>query len=114
MAELKRQDAQVIITLTHLGIGADERLAQAVPGIDVIFGGHSHSRVQAAIQVGHTLIVQAGAFGSDVGRLDLHVDQNGHIVTQPHELMTLDHDAFGGDAEVKRVVEAQDEIARIK
>ena len=108
VAELKRQGAQVIIALTHLGLGADERLAQAVPGIDVIVGGHSHNRVRAAVQTGHTLIVQAGAFGSDVGRLDLHVDQSGRIVTQHHELMTLDHEVFGGDAEVKRVVEAQE------
>ena len=106
--ELKRQGARVIIALSHLGLSADERLAQTVPGIDVIVGGHSHNRVQAAVQVGHTLIVQAGAFGSDVGRLDLHVDQNGRIVTQHHGLMSLDHDVFGGDAGVKRVVEAQE------
>ena len=108
VAELKRQGAQVIIALTHLGLGADERLAQAVPGIDVIVGGYSHNRVRAAVQAGHTLIVQAGAFGSDVGRLDLHVDQTGRIVTQHHELLTLDHDVFGGDPEVKRVLEAQE------
>ncbi len=108
VAALKRQGAQVIVALTHLGLGADEKLAQAVPEIDVIVGGHSHNRVREAHRVGHTLIVQAGAFGSDVGRLDLHVDAEGHIVTQHHELITLDHDMFGCDPEVKRLVDAQE------
>ena len=108
VAELKRQGAQVIVALTHLGFDADEQLAQAVPEINVIVGGGSHNRVATAHQIGRTLIVQAGAFGSDVGRLDLHVDEAGNVVTQHHGLITLDHDVFGGDPAAKRVVEAQE------
>ena len=108
VAELKRRGAQVIVALTHLGLEADEQLAQAVPEINVIVGGRSHNRVHNAHQIGHTLIVQAGAFGSDVGRLDLHVDPDGLVVSQHHELITLDHDILGGNPKTKRAVDAQE------
>ena len=39
--ELRRQ-ADAVIVLSHLGLSDDEDLARAVPGIDVILGGHSH------------------------------------------------------------------------
>lgn len=40
---LKAQGARVIVALTHQGYQDDIALAQAVEGIDVVVGGHSHS-----------------------------------------------------------------------
>ncbi len=76
-----RQQADVVILLSHLGIEADERLAREVPGIDVIVGGHSHTRLarprfiewqnKGALGLGGTLIVQTHQWGGELGRLDL-------------------------------------------
>lgn len=85
---LRREGAQVVVALTHLGLGADKALAQEVEGIDVIVGGHSHNRMKEALRVGRTLIVQAGAHGSDLGRLDLTV-VNGRIVAHRRSLLPL-------------------------
>lgn len=41
--ELRAQDVDIIIALTHLGLDEDLRLAAAVDGVDIIVGGHSHS-----------------------------------------------------------------------
>lgn len=41
--ELKDENINKIILLTHIGYGADIRLAREVDGIDVIVGGHSHT-----------------------------------------------------------------------
>lgn len=41
--ELREQDVDIIIALTHLGLDEDRRLAAAVDGVDIIVGGHSHS-----------------------------------------------------------------------
>lgn len=97
--QLRRQGAQVIIVLSHLGLGADVALAQAVIGIDVIVGGHSHNRLDAPLSVGRTLIVQAGAHGSDLGRLDVLVN-NGQVVGSHGRLMLLDHEIYASDAEL--------------
>ena len=85
---MRAQGAQLIILLTHLGLGADVKLAEAVPGIDVIVGGHSHNRMQRAKQVGSTLIVQAGAHLSDLGLLELRL-HDGKIVSYERRLLPL-------------------------
>ena len=64
-----RQEADVVIALTHLGFfdesgggyhsGGDFKLAEDVDGIDVIIGGHSHTVVEEAKIINETIIVQA-------------------------------------------------------
>ena len=75
---LRKEGAEIIIALTHLGLNADKNLAEKVSGIDVIVGGHSHNRMTDAMRAGETIIVQAGAHGSDLGRLDLKIE-NGRV-----------------------------------
>ena len=67
LPKLRREGAEVIVVLSHLGLGGDQVIADAVEGIDVIVGGHSHNRIDRAETRGKTLIVQAGAHGSDLG-----------------------------------------------
>jgi len=45
-------------------------LAAAVPGIDFIVGGHSHTTLDKWQWVGNTLIAQAGAYARYLGRID--------------------------------------------
>lgn len=73
VAELRPQ-ADLIILLSHLGIDIDRQLAAAVPGIDIIVGGHSHTRIVQPETVGQTLIVQDFERGRVLGRLDLDVE----------------------------------------
>ncbi len=74
--------ADIIILLSHAGEEMDERLAAEVPEIDVIVGGHSHTRLPSGELVWHsqdlkassvngTVIVQAHQWGGELGRLDL-------------------------------------------
>ncbi len=74
MVEFLGGRADFIIALTHLGFPQDIELARAVPEIDVIIGGHSHTALQQPEVVGNTLIVQAGAHGLYLGQLDLYVE----------------------------------------
>ena len=102
--EMKRDGAQLIVALTHLGLGADKKLAEAVPEIDVIVGGHSHNRMSEALQVGRTLIVQAGAHGSDVGRLDLTLT-DGRITKHERKLIALDNAVVPSDRATAELIE---------
>ena len=106
LPHMRRDGAQVIVVLSHLGLGADIKLAGEVEGIDVIVGGHSHNRMAAAKQVRGTLIVQAGAHGSDVGRLDLIVE-NGRVVGHRRELILLDNAVIPSDDAMARLVKAK-------
>ncbi|MDD5089272.1 MAG: bifunctional UDP-sugar hydrolase/5'-nucleotidase [bacterium] len=63
----------VIILLTHQGVDEDSLLATRVHGADVIVGGHSHTRLESPLRVNGIVIVQAGAYGKNLGVLDLTV-----------------------------------------
>jgi 5'-nucleotidase len=77
-----RGQADIIVALSHAGENVDQQLAQQVPEIDVIVGGHSHTRLPSGEMVWHsqdlkvssvngTIIVQAHQWGGELGRLDL-------------------------------------------
>ena len=104
LPKMRDDGAEVIVVLSHLGLGGDKVLAKAVDGIDVIVGGHSHNRMEKVEKVGGTLIVQAGAHGSDLGRLDLTVEK-GKITAHRRTLVPLDHDTVPADAADEKFVE---------
>lgn len=74
IAKMKKEGANLIVVLSHLGIEADRKLARDVEGINVIVGGHSHTELEKPEKVGKTYIVQTGSKGKNIGRLDLYVD----------------------------------------
>ncbi len=68
--ELHRK-ADIVVVLSHIGLSADRYLAAQVKGIDIIVGGHSHTRLEKPVRVGKTIIVQAWEHGKALGVLDL-------------------------------------------
>ncbi len=89
--KLKRQGVHIIIVLSHIGYEEDQKLAQTVPGIHMIVGGHSHTilssdpdnkeatgtypTVVINPEQKPVLIVTAGVFGRYIGRLDVEFDE---------------------------------------
>src|SRR5574340_333004 len=73
---IARQECDVLIAVTHLGLEDDKALAAKVSGLDAIVGGHSHDYLPDPVRVAApdgTLvpIAQAGEHGVVLGRLDL-------------------------------------------
>ena len=68
------------ICLSHRGFASDSLLALAVPGFDLIVGGHSHTELRAPVRVGATWIVQAGDQGRFLG-VDTLVVREGQGIT---------------------------------
>lgn len=87
MPELKKQ-ADLIIAVTHIGFSEDKELAEKVPGIDVIVGGHSHTKVDGYVKSGNTIVVQDFFAGIYLGKLDLTI-VNKKIVDQQAELIPI-------------------------
>lgn len=63
LAPSLRAEADLVVLLSHLGLREDRRLAERVPGIDVILGGHSHIDLHKPERIGGTAIFQPGGFG---------------------------------------------------
>ncbi len=71
IVETLKNNVDVILVLSHIGFSGDRVLAEKVKGIDVIVGGHSHTKIERPQKVGNTLIVQAWEHGKALGVLDL-------------------------------------------
>jgi 5'-nucleotidase/UDP-sugar diphosphatase len=102
----EKEKADVVICLSHGGVargkdgkftgGDDVRVVEAVPGIDVVIGGHSHTALQEAIIVnGRTPVVQAGKYGQNLGELMITLD-GGKLTVESYQLHPID-DTIAGD-----------------
>jgi 5'-nucleotidase/UDP-sugar diphosphatase len=111
------EKVDVVIALSHGGVekgpdgrysdGDDVRLPKAVPGIDIVIGGHSHTALREAIMVnGRTPVVQTGLEGRNLGELVISLD-GGQLKIESYRLYPVD-DSVAGDRAI------QDEIDRLK
>lgn len=82
-----RYQPDLFIALTHIGFAHDRELAAAVPGIDLIVGGHSHTLLPEGERCGQTLIVQAGSRGSHMGIVE--IEKSGPSQTRATGPITL-------------------------
>jgi len=112
VSNLKKQGIKTIIAIGHSGYVRDMEIAGAVPDIDVIVGGHSHSfllspndsspspsiepvRGPYPTLVEHpsttpTLVLQAYAFTKYLGHMKLQFDDNGGLTSWSGQPILLD------------------------
>jgi S-sulfosulfanyl-L-cysteine sulfohydrolase len=103
---LKEQEqCDFIIILAHLGLSQQIHIANLpdCEGVDYIFGGDTHERVRKPIQCKYAKVVEPGAFGSFVGRLDLSVE-NGKIVGEKYELIEVDAKKYKPKADIQALI----------
>jgi 5'-nucleotidase / UDP-sugar diphosphatase len=72
--ELQAAGAHIVVAITHSGVNEDRALAQAVPGIDVILGGHDHTLLDEPLLEDRTLIMHPGSHLRQIAMLELAVD----------------------------------------
>lgn len=70
VAHALRPSVDVLIGLTHIGISKDRLLAEQVPEIDIILGGHSHTVLDQPERIGGTWICQGGSHARFLGVYD--------------------------------------------
>jgi 2',3'-cyclic-nucleotide 2'-phosphodiesterase (5'-nucleotidase family) len=81
-----RAEVDVMIALTHTGIGEDIALAQGVSGVDLVVGAHTEDLLKApqlAQRADGTRgwVLQAGHYGQTLGRADLVFDPRTRTVS---------------------------------
>jgi 2',3'-cyclic-nucleotide 2'-phosphodiesterase (5'-nucleotidase family) len=73
--EVKSKGADVVVLLSHSGLDEDKKIAEKFHAdIDIIVGGHSHSTLFKPVRKNGVVIVQAGSYGRNLGKLDLKID----------------------------------------
>ncbi len=99
-----RAEVDVLVLLSHLGLPIDRRLAEEVPGIDLILGGHTHHLLEAPERVGNTFIAAAGKFGRHVGHVTLEWDaERGRITGGSGRVRSVE--GIGDSEEILRRIE---------
>ena len=110
-----RRKADLVVVLSHLGNGEDGKLAREVPGIDIIVGAHSHTRLPEPQVINGVIILQDYEKGGELGRLDLKLDNESgsyKIVGQSNKLIPVTRDIPEDKATAKVVSKYYDPIAR--
>lgn len=103
VAAVVRPEVDILIALTHIGYGVDKELAHAVPELDVIVGGHSHTELETADNVNGVLIVQSHEYANNLGFLRLEIDGK-EIVNYESKLIPATNDV-AKNAKVQAVID---------
>lgn len=123
----KGQNVDKIIALTHIGYDDspvydnDQILAKTVKGIDVIVGGHTHTKLDQVVTVdtdndnnekAPTVIVQTGQYGENLGNLSVTFDKKGEVTASEQHLVNVAEKAEN-PAAAEKLKQYKDRIAEI-
>ena len=92
--DVLRPNVDLIVAVSHAGLGEDEEMIQATEGLDLVMGGHLHIVLMPpkVIQdkAGRDVILaHSGAFAKFVGRLDVVV-RDGDVIAHDYEVFPID------------------------
>lgn len=115
-----------IIALTHMGVTRDIEIASAVPDIDVIVGGHSHTLFSNTEDAQYSYpymvenpygvevpIVQAYAYSKYLGELEVTFDADGNVVSATGDPLLLDASIEPDPEIAARVAELKEPIEEL-
>ena len=96
----------IIFIVTHMGLAQQVGLSNnpAVEGADFILGADTHERVRVPIEGKYTKVVECGAFGSFLGKLDIEVE-NGKIKKYNYQLLDVDPVKYPADKKLQSLVD---------
>ncbi len=109
--ELRRRGADLVVIISHCDVDRDSVIAATyrnalpaeigVPAIDLIVGGHSHTRLDTPLVVGGVRIVQTGGRGTAPGEVRISWDRaNRRIRHFNARIVELVHDTYPEDPEI--------------
>ena len=95
----------IIFLVTHMGLAQQVGLANnpAVQGADFILGADTHERVRVPIEGKYARVVECGAFGSFLGKLDIETE-NGTLKNFRYQLLDVDPARYPADKKMQSLV----------
>lgn len=105
----KQEGCSYLIILAHLGLSQQISLANMpeCEGVDYILGGDTHERVRQPIVCKYAKVVEPGAFGSFVGKLDLTV-KDGKVIKDDYSLIEIKSDELKADEKIARIIKGNE------
>lgn len=100
-----QEKCEFVAIVAHLGLSQQIHLGNlpACKGVDYILGGDTHERVRTPIQSKYAKVVEPGAFGSFVGKLELEFEQ-GKLVADTYELMEVNAEKYPAAPEMIKLI----------
>jgi sulfur-oxidizing protein SoxB len=103
------ENPDAIVLLSHNGMDVDVKMAERVPGLNAVFGGHTHDGIPKPLKVknveGHEcLVTNAGSNGKFLGVMDFDID-NGKIKSMNYEMLPIFSDALPADKELQAYID---------
>ncbi|MES2780478.1 MAG: 5'-nucleotidase C-terminal domain-containing protein, partial [Bacteroidota bacterium] len=109
---LKNQEqCAFIIILAHLGLSQQIALAnmKECEGVNYILGGDTHERVRKPIECTYAKVVEPGAFGSFIGKLNLTVE-NGKVISDAYELLEVNPTKVKADKQIQTLTNESESV----
>jgi S-sulfosulfanyl-L-cysteine sulfohydrolase len=99
------EGCSVVMLVTHMGLAQQVALSNnpAVKGVDMILGADTHERVRQPIVGAYTTVVECGAFGSFLGKIDIHLEE-GKLKKIEYELLDVDPAKYPADPEMEQLI----------
>ena len=94
----EKEDPDMIVCISHSGTWSDpdqsedEILAEAVPELDLIVSGHTHTTLPEPIIHGDTVIGSCGAYGRYTGTVSMKQKEDGRWELESYELIPMDEE----------------------
>ncbi len=100
-----------VLLLSHLGLSQQIYLANlpVCEGVDYILGGDTHERVRKPIICKYSKVVEPGAFGSFVGKLELTI-QNGKVISDAYSLVEVESGKLKADKEMAALIKQSEVV----
>ncbi len=123
VAKLEAEGVNKIIVLSHSGYNVDLAVAEAVPQVDVIVGGHSNTLLSNTQEravgpyptmVGSTAVVQAYAYGKFLGELNVTFDDAGNVTEAVGEPVLIDGTVAEDTDTLARIAELSQPLDEIR
>ncbi len=104
--EEEKPDA--IVLLSHNGMDVDIKMAERVPGLNAVFGGHTHDGMPKPLKVknvegGECWVTNAGSNGKYVGVMDFDI-QDGKIKSMEYNMLPVITDWLEADKEMEAYI----------
>jgi len=103
------ENPDAIVLLSHNGMDVDIKMAERVPGLNAVFGGHTHDGVPRPIEVknveGHTcLVTNAGSNSKYVGVMDFDI-QGGKVKGMHYKMLPIITGMLPADKEMQAYID---------
>lgn len=106
-----QEQCTYVIIIAHLGLSQQIYLANQpeCEGVNYILGGDTHERVRTPIECKYAKVVEPGAFGSFIGKLDLTI-QNGQVISDKYELIEVAPNKTRADKEIQKLLDQNESV----